>query len=62
MSAEEYAALLAKLQGNGKCLSCLHSGCIDRTYPDVDAKIDAVGKLQVLLDTEGFEVRISLAN
>ncbi|KDN42930.1 hypothetical protein RSAG8_06456, partial [Rhizoctonia solani AG-8 WAC10335] len=39
MSSEEYASLLAKLQGN-----------------DVDAKIDAVGKLQSLLDTEGFEL------
>ncbi|KAF8761794.1 CLASP N terminal [Rhizoctonia solani] len=39
MASEEYASLLAKLQGN-----------------DVDAKIDAVGKLQPLLDTEGFEL------
>ncbi|CAE6524060.1 unnamed protein product [Rhizoctonia solani] len=39
MSSEEYASLLAKLQGN-----------------DVDAKIDAVVKLQALLDTEGFEL------
>ncbi|QRW04949.1 CLASP amino-terminal protein [Ceratobasidium sp. AG-Ba] len=39
MSAEDYAPLLAKLQGN-----------------DVDAKIDAVGKLQSVLDTEGFEL------
>jgi hypothetical protein len=29
------------------------------THPDVDAKIDAVGKLQPLLDLEDFEVDIS---
>ncbi|KAG8713688.1 suppressor of tub2 mutation [Ceratobasidium sp. 395] len=39
MSSEEYASLLAKVQGN-----------------DVDAKIDAVGKLLPLLDTEEFEL------
>ncbi|KAG8684132.1 suppressor of tub2 mutation [Ceratobasidium sp. 394] len=39
MSSEEYALLLAKVQGN-----------------DVDAKIDAVGKLLPLLNTEGFEL------
>ncbi|CUA77554.1 Protein STU1 [Coccidioides immitis RS] [Rhizoctonia solani] len=39
MSSEEYASLLAKLQGS-----------------DVDAKIDAVGKLQSLLNTEEFEL------
>ncbi|KAG8747226.1 suppressor of tub2 mutation [Ceratobasidium sp. 414] len=42
MSSEEYASLLAKAQGNA--------------HVDVDAKIDAVGKLLPLLETEGFEL------
>jgi hypothetical protein len=56
MASEEYASLLAKLQSNGKSANSTFDKVLLTTPADVDAKIDAVGKLQLLLDTKEFEV------